>query len=454
MRTASKIIRRSYGAGSGFPKYGDAFGLLKKYRDAKYDWTAANPISGPSQSVVDFYKNVATDLDILRKEEVNELGSPELTREIVNYFNRQGMKAKESNIVVDFGIFPIIDRIYKSWQLKERAKAVMIPTPSFGYYQLQCHNMGIKSVPFPTFKENNWDIDPYRLDDSLRGNSDVEVLLLNYPNNPTGKVLSRDKMKQVVEVLKNHPHVRIISDEIFIDMSMREENQALSFGYMHEISDRLVVLNGVSKSRGLGGLRISFACIQNEALQIGETMARPMAHACLSAAISLEDSEENKEYLEVNRLKYLENIEKIQEQLKVVNQRFSNACGVEYEEFAKPYNIPEAGNVMLLDFSGLKGRQIVEGSSLLRGYDVAKFIYEKAGVAMVPGECSFIDENEMTLRISLSHSHEELEKGFEAIGTAICNNIVRAPSKSSNILEYQNILDSENKDKDIDGGRK
>ena len=59
--------------------------------------------------------------------------------------------------------------------------------------------------------------------------------------------------------------------------------------------------------------------------------------------------------------------------------------------YVKPYiDNPEAGNVYLLDFSGLKGKAREDGSILRTGLDVARFILKNAEVAMVPGECFFM----------------------------------------------------------------
>ena len=445
MRSVGTFVRKFGSVRDNVVRYENAFGLLKKYRSPKFDWTVANAISGPSNSVQQFCQE---NFSLAKEEWSDAVAGDNLKNVLVSYFNNKGVATDYEDIVIGGSILSLIGTFYNKLELANKKKSVLIPSPSFGLYHLQCNHMGIESLSFPTLKEHNWRIDPELLDYNLARNPDVEVLMLNYPNNPTGKMLSEDEMYEICEVLKNYPHVKIFSDEIFIDMSMSEKEQK-SIGVFEDISDRLIILNGVSKSRGLAGFRISFAHIRNKDLRIpGDDFMRPSVLGAELSAIALEDSEDNRQYLLQNRIKYLDNIEKVQEQIDIINEKIAGVMGVEKSAFVKPYNIPESGNVILIDFSGLKGRQLQDGTFLMTGYDVAKFMYEKSGVATVPGECSFIDEEEMAVRISLSHSPDELEQGFTAIGDAMCENLQKSPIKVSGKINVDK-LDNNNRHRDL-----
>ncbi|MBL6664894.1 MAG: pyridoxal phosphate-dependent aminotransferase [Rickettsiales bacterium] len=381
----------------------------------------------------------------LRLEVMDLSGHPVLREELVHYFKGLGVEnVGISNVLVDLGIMTILEKIYKTLKLKERGKSVLLPIPSFGMYHTQLSNLEIDIVRLETTTRNGrkWSIDPQRLRDVLDANSNIEAIVLNYPNNPTGKVITREEMEEIYGVLKDFPHVKIISDEIFVGMALREDVENLSFGSFKGFTDadgniqrppnKKYILGGMSKIRGLGGLRISFLYSDDLEVLAEFPLAEIPTWNCLVAAAALEDNEENRQYINDVRTEYRKNIDKIKEQIGIVNRAASKLDEVKNHDFVKIYDEPEASTVMMLDFSGLRGFK--DGERILdTGHDVAEFLFEKARVAMVPGECFFIDEKEMVLRINLSNRHKDLERGFDAIGSAICRCIEEKKSKHSDV---------------------
>ncbi len=99
----------------------------------------------------------------------------------------------------------------------------------------------------------------------------------------------------------------------------------------------------------------------------------------------------------------------------------------------KFYNdVIEAGNVALLDFSGLKEKYLSGGKALNTGLNVAEFLLEKADIGIVPGECFLIDKKEMAIRIPISTPQAEVEIGFANIKQAVIENLKNPPKAKIN----------------------
>ena len=83
----------------------------------------------------------------------------------------------------------------------------------------------------------------------------TRVVLICSPSNPTGAVYTREEIAALVEVLRRHPQVLILSDEIYEHINYTPQGH-VSFGEFPEIADRLVIVNGVSKAYAMTGWRI------------------------------------------------------------------------------------------------------------------------------------------------------------------------------------------------------
>lgn len=85
----------------------------------------------------------------------------------------------------------------------------------------------------------------------------TRVVLICSPSNPTGAVYTREEIAALVEVLRRHPQVLILSDEIYEHINYTPQGH-VSFGEFPEIADRLVIVNGVSKAYAMTGWRIGY----------------------------------------------------------------------------------------------------------------------------------------------------------------------------------------------------
>lgn len=407
----------------------DAFAFLPECDDAEINWTVANPLELPSPALRNLEKDLARDFNKYRALR----GSETLISSARDYFVSRGIPCERGNVIIGTGIFNILGKIYKILKLKEDKKKVLIPTPVFGALNKQCVDEGISTVLLETKKEDNWQINPEALDRILSENTDIKVLLTNFPNNPTGAIMTEENARAVSEVLERHGVINI-SDAILEDLILKAGSRSHSIASTPESRDSSIVITSAAKAYGLAGLNVAIAKVpegiaNDYRVKVSHDLDMPPYFAQRVVAAALVDNEENREYLEKSIIQYRQNISHIQQQIEFLNQKLAKHFDEEGQIYVKPYIAdPEAGNTYLLDFSGLKDKLMGGGNKMTTGLDVAKFLLTKAGIGVVPGECSFLRASDMLVRIPTSTPQEEVALGFEKVGQAIIKNL-KNPSR-------------------------
>ncbi len=87
----------------------------------------------------------------------------------------------------------------------------------------------------------------------------TKLLIIGYPSNPTGATLNRSELAELAEVLRRHPQVHILSDELYAELSYGEEPSS-SLATFPELYERTIVVNGFSKAYAMTGWRIGYLC--------------------------------------------------------------------------------------------------------------------------------------------------------------------------------------------------
>lgn len=132
---------------------------------------------------------------------------------------------------------------------------VVIPVPAWvSYVEMVKLAEGVP-VLVPAGMEQGFKVTPAQLEAAITDNT--RMVMLCSPSNPSGAVYDREEIKGLVEVLKRHPRVIILSDEIYEHINYTDGGH-VSFGEFPEIADRLVIVNGVSKAYAMTGWRIGF----------------------------------------------------------------------------------------------------------------------------------------------------------------------------------------------------
>ncbi len=182
-------------------------------------------------------------------------GLIELRREISNYYARKFLiKYKpEDEILVTVGGSEGIDMAIRA--LVESGDEVLICEPSFVCYKPIAEVSGGKAVALTTREEDNFKLTAQSLENAI--NDKTKLLILPYPNNPTGAILTENELKKIAEVVIKHD-LLVISDEIYCELTYTPEGHT-SIASIDGMQDRTIVINGFSKSYSMTGWRLGYA---------------------------------------------------------------------------------------------------------------------------------------------------------------------------------------------------
>jgi len=182
-------------------------------------------------------------------------GFIELRREIAAYLKRKYSLEynPEDQIVVTVGASEGIDIALRA--LLEPGDEVIIPEPSFVAYK-GC-TVFARGVPviIELSEKNQFRLTPELLEQAIT--EKTKVLILPYPNNPTGAIMNEEDLKKIVEVLKDKDII-VISDEIYAELTY--EGKHVSIASFPEMKDKTLVINGFSKAFAMTGWRLGYAC--------------------------------------------------------------------------------------------------------------------------------------------------------------------------------------------------
>ncbi|MEM1287179.1 MAG: pyridoxal phosphate-dependent aminotransferase [Pseudomonadota bacterium] len=137
---------------------------------------------------------------------------------------------------------------------------ILYPDPGFPIYKSMIDFTGATAIPIPITEENGF---AFRADDVLERITDrTRLIIINSPANPTGGVTPKAEIDKLVAGLNAHPSVAILSDEIYERMTYDEQGPAdthISLLTYPSIRDRLIVLNGWSKTWAMTGWRMGWS---------------------------------------------------------------------------------------------------------------------------------------------------------------------------------------------------
>lgn len=185
-------------------------------------------------------------------------GLPELREAIAQrQTSIDGFKYCSNHVVVTIGVQNAVYSSIKTLA-KLGARRVLIPSIHFGIYKKIPAEFGLEVLCYPL--TNDFGIDLEALTKLVRKD---DILILNSPSNPTGRVYNSDELCDLAKVLKEHlTDGYVISDEIYASL-VYDGEPALSFS---KYFNRTIVVDGISKSGAVAGLRVGWVITKNEKL--------------------------------------------------------------------------------------------------------------------------------------------------------------------------------------------
>ncbi len=330
-------------------------------------------------------------------------GFRELQEAVAEKLKRDnGLKFTAEQIVVSNGAKQSLANIFLS--ILNPGDEVIIAAPYWVSYADIIKMADGKVVALPTGIEDDFKLSPEKLEAAI--NSKTKAFLFNSPSNPTGMVYSREEMAGLVNVLKKHPDLLVVSDEIYEHINYSGKHASIAS--FPEIKEQAVVVNGVSKCYAMTGWRIGYmagplflakACSKLQ----GQYTSGPGTISQMAALKAIKNPPENSEYIH-----------------EMVSA-FKNRRDILVEEMAKIPGIktylPEGAFYLFPDVSSYFGK--TDGEKVIHNAtDLSLYLLDKAHVALVTGE-AFGDPN--CVRISYATSSELLLESVKRIKEALKN---------------------------------
>ena len=182
-------------------------------------------------------------------------GLIELRSEICNYMKRKYDVEYDpkKEVLVTVGGSEAIDAMIRS--VVKPGEEVLIPEPCFVCYKPLTIMAGGVPVAIETKEEDNFRLLPQQLKEKITDKT--KLLILPYPNNPTGGVMSKKDLEAIADVLRD-TNVLVLSDEIYSELYYGEEKHT-PFSAIEGMAQRTVVVNGFSKAFAMTGWRLGYA---------------------------------------------------------------------------------------------------------------------------------------------------------------------------------------------------
>lgn len=182
-------------------------------------------------------------------------GFANLRNEICRYFKRRFNVEynPDSEVLVTVGGSEAIDACIRC--VVEEGEEVLIPQPSFVCYEPLAQMADAKPVIIETKAENNFRLTPEELESHITPKS--KLLILPFPNNPTGAVMRRSDLEEIAKIVEKH-NLFVLSDEIYGELTYGNESH-VSFAEIEGMKERTVVISGFSKTYAMTGWRLGYA---------------------------------------------------------------------------------------------------------------------------------------------------------------------------------------------------
>lgn len=318
-------------------------------------------------------------------------GLNELREEISKYMYRRNeiSYSPEDQILITVGGSEAIDLCIRS--IIDYGDEVLIPEPSFVCYNPITVLAGGIPVTIETKVEDNFRLTADALRKAITPKT--KLLILPYPNNPTGGVMRREHLEEIAEVLRG-TNIMVLSDEIYGELTYGDVRH-VSIASIEDMYERTIVVNGFSKTYAMTGWRLGFVCGPKE---IMSAMTKLHQYAIMSAPTTaqfaaIEALKNGDDDIEMMKSEYDKRRRLILDGFK----RIGFEC---FEPEGAFYTFPS------IKSTGMDSEQFCE-----------KLLYSQR-VALVPGT-AFGDSGQGFVRVSYCYSTKHILEALDRIETFI-----------------------------------
>ena len=278
---------------------------------------------------------------------------------------------------------------------------VIIPTPYWVSYPDMVLLAGGEPVPVGTSSDSGFRLAPENLEQAITPKT--KWLILNSPSNPSGTAYDRSELKALTEVLVRHPHVWVLSDDIYEKIVYDNFVFTTPAQIEPSLYDRTLTVNGVSKAYAMTGWRIGFAGGPTELIKAmakvqSQSTSNPTSISQAAAVAALNGDQA---FLEPRNAAFKKRRDTV---VSMLNQADGITC-----------RTPEGAFYVYPNCTGVIGKKTSGGTRIETDEEFARYLLESVGVAVVFGEAFGLGPH---FRISYATSDELLKEACQRIQNA------------------------------------
>ena len=324
-------------------------------------------------------------------------GIIELKEAILEKFKKDNkVEYKTSEIIVSSGAKQCLFNTILT--ICDPGDEVLLPTPCWVSYTEQIKFAGAVPVFINTYQEEEFKLSAAQVEEKITPRT--KLLILNSPNNPTGAVYEQEELKKIAQLLLKY-NIYCICDEIYEKLVYDNVKHLSLASLSDEIKEKVITINGVSKSYAMTGWRIGYAAGPEEIIQ---GMSKIQGHSTSNAnsiaqKASVEALNGKQDTIEEMRKSF-------DERRKYMVKRLNDIEGISCIRPAGAfYAFPNVSRILE---RGIE----YNGKRVSNSFDLSNFILKEAEVALIPGSAF---EAEDYLRLSYAASLEDIKEGLDRI---------------------------------------
>ena len=373
-------------------------GMAAKTRELKAEGKDIIGLSlgEPDFDIPDFIKEAAIEAIQQNYSKYTPIdGYLELREAICEKFKRDNnLNYKPSQIVVSTGAKQCLANV--ALAMLNPGDEVIFPAPYWVSYKEIAKMAGGVPIEVHTTIENNFKITPAQLEAAIT--SKTKMVWFNTPCNPSGSIYNKAELEALAVVLRKHPHIFILSDEIYEYINFTNE-RVTSVAEIDSLYERTITVNGMSKAFAMTGWRIGYmgapewiakACAKVQ----GQVTSGANAIAQRASIVALKAPKSKIQYM----------VDEFKRRRDLVLQLLNEIEGFKL-------NIPEGAFYVFPDISSFFGKTL-RGRIINNATDFSLYLLEEAMVATVTGE-AFGDAN--CIRFSYAASEKDLREAIRRI---------------------------------------
>jgi aspartate aminotransferase len=337
----------------------------------------------------------------------HNLGMPELRAEISRKLLRDNELAYDSeHIICSNGAKQSVALVVSV--LCRDGDEVLIPAPYWVSYPEMVRFAGGVPIAIPTTVDSNYLLSPEQLEAAIT--KKTKILILCSPSNPTGSVYSQAQMEGLAAVLRKHPHIFVISDEIYEHIIYDAKH--ISMASIDGMKEQTITVNGFSKAFAMTGWRLGYFAARPDIVKAASKLQSQMTSAPSTIAQVAGIAALRLDHAVIQKM-----VDQFRKRRDMVVESMRSIPGVKCPT-------PDGAFYVFPDIGAYLGGRTKSGREIKSSTDLCMYLLEEHDVALVPGDAF---GGERGMRISYAASDSDLIEACKRIHSAF-SDIVRVTS--------------------------